>query len=148
MLAHLGELLAVQPDVADTFLINCGLHDFKTDPQTGERQVALPEYRRNLESIVSLVTEAGKRLIWITTTPVDEVQHQRHIQSFHRYEADLGDYNRVAREIMEKRGIAILDLHGFTTALGGEIYRDHVHFKPEVSVLQAAFIRKSLALFD
>lgn len=144
VLAHLREIFAAQPDVADTFLVNCGLHDIKTNPQTRERQVTLPAYRRHLDSIVSLVTGAGKRLIWITTTPVDEVQHQRHSQSFHRYEGDLAAYNAVAREIMDKHGIAIIDLHAFTSGLGGDIYRDHVHFKPEISARQAAFIRESL----
>ncbi len=148
VLAHLRALFASDADVADTFLINCGLHDIKANPRTGEKQVPLPEYRRNLEAMVSLVGGAGKRLVWITTTPVDEVQHQRHSRSFHRYEADLTAYNAAAAGIMESHGIEIIDLHAFTAALGADIYRDHVHFTPEVSARQAAFIRASLDKFD
>lgn len=148
VLAHLRALFASDIDLADTFLINCGLHDIKANPRTGERQVPLPEYRRNLEEIVSLVTGSGKRLIWITTTPVDEVQHQRHSHSFHRYEADLAAYNAAAAEIMERHGIEVIDLYAFTAALGPDIYRDHVHFKTEVSARQAEFIRASLDQLD
>lgn len=148
VLTHLRALFASDIDVADTFLVNCGLHDIKADPRTGEKQVPLPEYRRNLGEIVSLVTGSGKRLIWITTTPVDEVQHQRHSRSFHRYEADLAAHNAAAAEIMERHGIEVIDLHAFTAGLGPDIYRDHVHFTPEVSARQAKFIRASLDQLD
>jgi hypothetical protein len=144
VLAHMRELLANHPDVADTFLINCGLHDIKVDPQTGAHQVPLPLYRRNLETLLSLIAAAGKRLIWITTTPVDEVQHQSFPVSFHRYEKDLAAYNAAAREIMRGRGIPIIDLHGFTATLEVDLFRDHVHFHPEVSARQAAFIHARL----
>ncbi|MCC5808391.1 MAG: hypothetical protein JJU00_18835 [Opitutales bacterium] len=148
VLAHLRAVIASGADIADTFLVNCGLHDIKTDPKSGEKQVPLPEYRRNLEEIATLVTGVGKRLIWITTTSVDEARHQRHQGSFHRYEADLAAYNTAAAEIMEQRGIDIIDLHAFTAALGPNIYRDHVHFIPEVSARQAEFIRASLDKLD
>src|SRR3569623_656120 len=38
---------------ADVLLINCGLHDIKTDPATGKKQVTLEDHRRNLQEILA-----------------------------------------------------------------------------------------------
>ncbi len=35
----------------DLLLVNCGLHDIKTNPETGERQVSMDEYSENLRAI-------------------------------------------------------------------------------------------------
>lgn len=148
VLDYLRAALASGALEADTIVVNCGLHDIKTDPATGARQVPLETYRTNLAAIVALVHGAGKRLAWVTTTPVDDEQHQRYSQGFHRYDADRAAYHVAAVEIMEEHGVPVIDLHAFTLALDTGLYRDHVHFHPAVSRRQAAFVRTSLdALF-
>ena len=39
----------------DYLLINCGLHDIKTDPQSKKIQIPIEEYKQNLTEIVQLV---------------------------------------------------------------------------------------------
>ncbi|TVR16172.1 MAG: hypothetical protein EA401_01815 [Planctomycetota bacterium] len=144
VLAHLRELIAHDRLSADTVVVNCGLHDIKKDPQEQTLQVDLETYRENLKTMVQLVEGSGRRFIWVTTTPVDEVQHQKNNPSFHRLEADLAAYNSAALEIMKAHDITIIDLYNFTRSLGPDLYRDHVHFHPWVSEQQALFLAERL----
>lgn len=125
---------------ADVLLLNCGLHDIKTDPATGAKQVPPAAYESNLRAIAGLVRGMGLRLVWIRTTPCDEAVHNRLQASFHRFAADNLAYNAVADRVMAEAGVAAIDLHGFTSRLGPDPYCDHVHFRPEVRVAQAAYL--------
>jgi len=62
---------------ADLLLLNCGLHDIKTDPGNGAKQVPLPVYRDNLQAIIKLAAELRLALVWLRTTPCDERVHNR-----------------------------------------------------------------------
>ncbi len=127
---------------ADLLLVNCGLHDIKTDPATGARQVALEQYARNLRAIVRTAASMGPRprLVWIRTTPCDDAVHNSRNVGFHRFAADCAAYNRAADEVMAAAGVPSIDLYTFTANLGPEIYCDHVHFTEPVREKQAAFI--------
>ncbi len=132
---------------ADLLLVNCGLHDIKTDPATGVRQVPLERYAENLRAIIRTVAAMGSaakpglRLVWIRTTPCNEAVHNaRPGIAFHRFAADCDAYNRAADEVMAASGVPVIDLHSFTLALGPELYCDHVHFVEPVREKQAAFI--------
>lgn len=125
---------------ADIMLLNCGLHDIKTDPRSGRKQVPIGQYENNLEAILETLGRRRPRPVWITTTPFDEVRHNRAGLDFQRYSADHKEYNRVADRVMERRGVPVVDLCGFTLNLGGEIYCDHVHFREPIREKQAAFI--------
>lgn len=144
VLAHLREILQNSPAPPPTLVVNCGLHDIKTDPATGTRQVSLDTYRANLTALTELVHDSGRRLVWITTTPLDEQRHNSRAD-FHRFERDLAAYHVAALEIMHDHAVPVIDLHAFTTALGGPLYRDHVHFLPAVSQRQAGFISTTLS---
>ncbi len=130
------------PLEADWVLLNCGLHDVKTDPATGSRQVPLEPYRKNLQALVELIThQMGLSLAWIRTTPCDErVHNSRPGVAFHRFAADVVAYNAAADEIMAAQGVPRIDLFTFTVNLGPELYCDHVHFVDAVRRQQAAFI--------
>ena len=126
---------------ADLLLLNCGLHDIKTNPVTGEKQIPLESYRVNLKSIVSTVAALRRpRMVWIRTTPCDEVVHNTREKTFHRFAADARRYNEVADAIMTAAGIPMIDLFTFTCNLGADLYCDHVHFQLPVREKQAAFI--------
>ena len=140
VLAHLRDMLAAGLE-ASVVVVNCGLHDIKRSPDNGAIQVPLDQYRANVQEIARLIHGAGKRLLWINTTPLDEARHLRCNASFHRREADLSAYNRIAAETMREAGVPFIDLHGFTASLPGELYKDHVHFLPEISRAQAGFLR-------
>jgi len=128
----------------DVLLVNCGLHDVKTDPIKGSKQITLNQYEQNIEEICRLGLSMSNQMIWIRTTPmIDEIHNSRN-QSFHRFHRDVTDYNAAADKIMDQHQIAAIDLHTFTLDLGTEVYCDHVHFTDEVRKQQAVFIAKQL----
>jgi lysophospholipase L1-like esterase len=125
---------------ADLLLLNCGLHDIKTDPQTGTKQVSIESYVANLRQIVEIVRRLRLDLVWVRTTPCDETIHNARQSTFHRFAADVERYNQVADAVMSAAGVPIVDLFRFTHALGPDLYCDHVHFHEHVRAQQAAFL--------
>ncbi|MCC7263436.1 MAG: SGNH/GDSL hydrolase family protein [Candidatus Latescibacteria bacterium] len=134
---------------ADVLLLNCGLHDLRTTPATGEKQVPLPRYRENLAAIINLVAQLEPSLVWMRTTPCDErVHNSRPEIAFHRFAADGAAYNQAADEVMRAHGVPILDLYTFTVNLGEDLYCDHVHFHEAIRAQQAAFLAGWLAAWS
>jgi len=125
---------------ADLLLVNCGLHDIKTDPQSGAKQVSLADYQANLHAIIATVRALGPTLVWIRTTPCDEAIHNQRQATFHRFAADGLAYNQAADAIMHSAGVPLLDLYTFTHNLGPDLYCDHVHFHEAIRAQQGAFI--------
>jgi len=141
VLAYLREKTADGSFRPDVLLLNCGLHDIKTDPKTQARQVPLDNYRANLREIVALIRATGARLVWARTTPVVDRIHNAKQKGFSRYATDVAAYNAAADEVMAQAGAISADLHAFTESLGGEeVFCDHVHFTEPVRQLQAAFL--------
>ena len=134
-----GEIGAV-----DLLVVNCGLHDIKTNPESGTRQVEPDAYRSNLERILEVAQPLCPRFVWVSTTPCIDAIHNSRSTAFHRFRADVELYNQIATEVMSSHGVPVIDLFGLTVALetdlGDGIYEDHVHFVPEVRRLQAAHI--------
>lgn len=60
---------------ADLLLLNCGLHDIKTEPSTVKREISIDDYADNLPAIVQTVSNMKPGLVWIRTTPCDEAVH-------------------------------------------------------------------------
>ena len=125
---------------ADLLFFNCGLHDIKTDPTTGEKQVSPESYEDNLRSIVQVVGDMGLQMIWVRTTPCNEGVHNRPEMQFYRFAADCQAYNAIADGIMHDTAIPSIDLHAFTRNLGDDLYCDHVHFHDHIREKQAAYI--------
>jgi len=136
-----GLLEAVRADLA---LVNCGLHDLKRETAEAGCQVPLENYRENLEQIADLFERAKTPLIWVNTTPVDDERHARLMKKFARFERDVVAYNEAAEAVMRRRGVPVIDLHGFTKRLGPDIFDDHVHFTPEVRKKQARCLADGL----
>jgi dienelactone hydrolase/lysophospholipase L1-like esterase len=132
VLAHLAEwVVEQQPLVVH---LNCGLHDLKRTPGTGKRQVEPTQYVANLRAIVARVREETKAtLIFATTTPVHDERHARRGAGFDRLEADVREYNTLARTVMTELGVPIHDLHRRVHDAGAEQWlgSDGVHYTPE-----------------
>jgi len=140
VLAYLQNRRASSPIQADVLLLNCGLHDIKTDPASGARQVAPEAYEANLHAIREEARRSGWRLIWVRTTPViDEVHNQPHV-SFRRHAADVALYNGIADRVMAEAGVPTIDLHAFSEKFLPKGFCDHVHYTETVRALQGAFI--------
>ncbi len=76
VLKHLDEWAVATRPVVIHF--NAGLHDLKLDRQTGRHQVELDAYRSNLQMIrQDLENRTAARLIFATTTPVDDERHHK-----------------------------------------------------------------------
>jgi hypothetical protein len=135
-------------------LLNCGLHDLRVDLQSGAHQVELTNYLHNLEQIVALARSLSQNVVWVRTTPVADAHHNRLSLEFHRYNADVIEYNAGADVVMQKAGIPSIDLYRFTLSLCEQpedlehLYRDHVHFTPFVSQNQAAYLAGWLEAFN
>lgn len=130
----------------DVLLLNCGLHDIRRDPETDVFQVPIDQYEPNLHETRRLIVSNGIRLIWVTTTPVDDAQHRQHEQAFIRRNQDVLDYNAVAAAVFVDD--TIIDLCAFSRRLranGMTLYGDHVHFVDAICQLQAAYIAGALA---
>ena len=125
---------------ADYLLVNCGLHDIRTDPSTGAKQITPDRYAANLRAMIATVAPMKPKLVWIRSTSLNEAVHNSRDVGFHRFIADLDAYNAIADAIMRAAGVPIIDLHTFTLNLGDDLYCDHVHFHEPLRAQQAAFI--------
>lgn len=124
----------------DYIILNCGLHDIGRDSIKHTIQIAPELYRRNLDSIFTLISQKNIRIIWITTTPVVDSIHNSRTKQLVRFASDLENYNRIAAEVTSQYKIPTVDLHDFTLTLGNDAYLDNVHYKEEIRPLQAAYI--------
>lgn len=125
---------------ADILLVNCGLHDIKTDRKTGNKAIEFDEYKANLKGILKLAKKLKVKLIWITSTPVNDEIHNSKNVGFFRYSKDAEIYNESAKTFFEKEKIPFIDLNTFSKVFPLEAYADHIHYKQQYSEFQAAFI--------
>lgn len=141
-LSRITNLLNAHKGKVDLLMFNCGLHDIKTDPKTGDKQVPLDDYCSNLKQILKVVREHNVPMFWMSTTLVNSKIHNGNCSDFHRYEKDLDDYNQAATAIMNEAGIPVIDLWQFTRQLGEDeqLFCDHVHYEDWVRRLQGAYL--------
>ena len=131
VLDHLDEwVLAQHPDVVH---INCGLHDLRKEFGSDQAAVPLDRYQANVEAILRRIRkETHAKLIWATTTPVNEEWHHQR-KGFDRFEADVVAYNRVATEICQRMAVTMNDLYQVVMRAGRDriLLPDGVHFTVE-----------------
>ncbi len=132
----------------DIILLNCGLHDIKTDPKTGMVAISLIEYKSNLDSIYQIIKHLNKKLIWINSTPVNDSIHNSKQVGFYRFNNDIIKYNSAADSIFNSYQVPIIDLYTSSKTFPAKSYSDHVHYKTEYSKLQAKFISDILLSLD
>ena len=91
--------------------------------------------------IIELGNQLANKLIWISTTHVNNEIHNSRKSGYMRFNEDVIKYNKIASNIMKQNHIEIIDLYNFTKELEcKEMYRDHVHFKDYISKKQAEYI--------
>lgn len=125
----------------DLFVLNCGLHDIKRKVPEEHYQVSIDRYEENLKEIFKILLSHGIKVLFVNTTPVDEVKHCTEIPAgIKRYNGDVDAYNAVAQRIANDYRIMVVDLHSFTGNIKGDKYCDYAHFNIEVRRLQAAYL--------
>ncbi|MBP2563166.1 lysophospholipase L1-like esterase [Neorhizobium galegae] len=146
VLSYLKERFAEPTFRPETLLLNCGLHDIKTNPATGAKQISEAAYLANLKGIVELLANRSTRPVWVRTTHCADEIHNSVRTTFNRYLADVDAFNCIADDVMATAGISVIDLYHFTRNLGEDrnLFQDHVHFRPAICAQQAAFIAGAL----
>jgi len=129
----------------DVVLINCGLHDIKRTPKTNAIAIDAAHYRSNLQQILGLVRSHHGKLVWVSTTPVDDKRHNSLSTEFLRYNQDVQQYNSIAKDVFSRAKVPMIDLYSFTMQLGPNHYIDHVHWDEGTRTQQAAYIAGFLA---
>ena len=125
----------------DYCVFNCGAHDIKRDPSSKKPQIDLSEYEKNLSEIIRILRKNNTEPIFVTTVPIyDEIHNSLVGLIYTRSNDDSIKYNEVAKEVMFKNNVPVIDLCYFTGLFGKDALCDHVHFKPEICDFQAAFI--------
>jgi hypothetical protein len=134
----------------DVIHFNWGLHDLcyrnpeskeqgHRDKVKGALSVPLPEYEKNLETLVERLKATGATLVFATTTVVPDGEAGRIV-------GDDAKYNSVAERVMKKHGVLINDLHATTKAFGPELFvgPGNVHYTKEGSTKLAAQVMASI----
>ena len=108
-------MIARRPDVVH---LNCGLHDLKKAFGAAEPEVPLARYGANLRAIFRRARqETAAKLIWATTTPVNETWHHER-KGFDRFEADVRAYNAESLRAAEEEGVRVNNLFDAIVRVG------------------------------
>jgi len=107
------------------------------DKVDGKLTTSLPDYEKNLRTLVARLKKTGAVLVWASTTPVPDGEPGR-------IKGDAATYNAVAAKIMAANGVAIDDLHGEVIRLGRP-KRPNVHDTGNLSGKVAESILAALA---
>lgn len=130
---------------AEVVHINCGLHDIRHDPGCDQPVSSPDEYLANLRAIFGHLTTTGARIIWATSTPINERAHNYNKLS-RRYEADLLRYNRLSAELARDAGFDVNDMYQKLSSMNGQtlLLPDGIHFTPGGNELIGKFIAESV----
>ncbi|MDE1463098.1 hypothetical protein ORQ98_14110 [Spartinivicinus sp. A2-2] len=103
------------------------------------------KYKTNLHIICQALVSAGAKVIWATSTPVDEIIHNT-AKASRRYEADLQQYNQASIEIARTYNFIVNDMYGkmISTDLARSLLDDGIHFNTEANRVVGKFIGNSI----
>ena len=113
----LNYLRTVQADKnfrADLMLLNCGLHDIKSDRKTAKVVFDSKQYALNLDTIFRLMRKMKLPVIWVKTTPVNDSIHNSKNIGFYRYNKDVVRYNQISDSLCQKYKVTVIDLYSFS----------------------------------
>jgi hypothetical protein len=87
----------------DVIQFNHGLHDLKQaydekNDSWGKHQVAIEDYKKNLELEIAIMKKTGATLIWCATTPVPNNSRG----PYARRKGEASVYNKAAMEVISK----------------------------------------------
>ena len=128
-----------EPDLVH---LNAGLHDIarprKADGEVGPPAIPTDGYAENLRTCLSTIQKAGIRPILALSTPVNDQRHARRGDGLpDRFEADVENYNAIARAIARELNVPINDLYRVVMDHDRDalLSEDGVHFTKEGNTL-------------
>jgi len=150
VLEYLDSVIERSPDVVH---INAGLHDLRRPFGSTANQVTLENYYRNIREITERIRAGTQaRLIWATSTPLNEALHNEvheELGDFRRFAVDVNTYNEGLFDQARILDLEINDLNAVVMKAGPDkiLSQDGVHFTDDgYAVLGKAvadFIRHS-----
>ncbi len=157
---HTVNLLANAPrwiknKPADIIHLNSGLHDIKNIPYNSRRKLVSESlYLENIERIIKYIHYCWPdcRVIWATTTPVDEEKANaahKEANDFTRYNEDVIRYNELSKDLVNRLGVPVNDLYKFVMGADKEMImkEDGVHFTDFGCQLLAEQVADTLQVF-
>ena len=125
--------------------LNCGLHDLKR-LKTGENQVPLERYARNLREIVRRIAAAEIPLVFALTTPIHDARHAARDAGFDRTDEDVRRYNAAALAVMREIGVPVHNLYSLVSYAGVDeaLRADGTHYTAEGNALLAEAVADCL----
>lgn len=144
VLAYLRHRRHHDPIPADILLLSCGLHDIKTAPVTGAKQVPPAQFEANLRQALDECRAMHLLVAWMRLGPVVDEIHNFRSTAFHRFAADVAAYNAVADRVMSEGGASIIDFHSFCRPFLPHALIDHIHYDEDTRHKQAVFLAGEL----
>lgn len=113
----------------DAIHLNCGLHDVRYNPNQNNPVSTLEQYSLNLERIFGFLANLPLKVVWATSTPIDEAIHNQ-VKVSRRYLQDVIDYNHTSVELARRFGFEVNDLFSkvSTQNLSSLLLPDGIHF--------------------
>ncbi len=144
ILAYLRDRRLHDPIPADILLLSCGLHDIKTDPATGTKQVPPAQFETNLRLALDECRAMRLLVAWMRIAPVVDHIHNTRCPAFHRCDADVDACNSIADRVMTRGHAAIIDFHAFCRPFLPHALIDHIHYDEDTRHKQAVFLAGEL----
>src|SRR5262245_33018457 len=125
-------------------VFNCGLHDIKF--KNGKYQVEPEKYEKNLKEIVTRIRAKGAKVVFATTTPIDDERHKNRKTGFDRKDADVKKFNEIATKLMKAESVPMIDLYAVVTKAGPKkvLRDDGTHFGTEGNLLLATAVVEAI----
>jgi hypothetical protein len=105
---------------------NNGLHDLGCRLQRGPMQFSIGDYLINLSTILTRLTTAGAKVIWASTTPVNDVTPPV-IPNWCWANTDVVKYNLCAGNLMRAHSVTVNDLYSVIAGHPEYYSDDNIH---------------------
>lgn len=124
--------------------LNAGLHDIRF--KDGKHQVPPEAYEKNLKEIVAKIRASGARVVFFTTTPINDEQHRARKAGFERTDATVKKYNEIATKVMKAENVPVVDLYDVVIKAGQKKIQksDGTHFQPQGSLALGSAVANTI----
>jgi len=100
----IADLTHRDPNIKETRLMN---------KDAGGKPTSLEAYTKNLDQIVQRLKKTGAKLVWGNTMPMITINFfPTYVGTLFIANSEL-EYNQKAAEVMQRHGVAVVDLHGY-----------------------------------